>query len=152
MNKYIKTSLKDYLKEHREIFKTLYHGTDKVSAELIKDGIDISKSSGGYFGYGFYTTPDFYLAKSNYSDFCGDDDGDDDGGAIIEFELSNNSNILDLRDSDDFELWKKYSRRINDKNLYKELIQNGIDGLYDDSFDGVVIYNPNVLIFKQIIY
>lgn len=135
------------MNEQREIFTKLYHGTDIKSAlNIQKNGVDISKGYGGYFGWGVYTTSNIDLAKSNYADFS----GDEEGGVVLELELLPTSNILDLRDFDDFELWKKYSKKINDKNLYKELIKIGIDGLWDDSFDGVVIYNPKVLIFKKI--
>jgi hypothetical protein len=103
-------------------------------------GIDMSKAQGGYFGWGFYTTPDIELAKSNYGDFS-----EGDSSVVLEFKLDPNANILDLRDSNDFELWKRYSRLIYDKNAYKKFVSDGIDGLWDDSFDGVVLYNPNVL-------
>jgi hypothetical protein len=140
-------NFKGSINEQREVFNKLYHGTDIESAmDIQKNGVDISKGYGGYFGWGFYTTPDFDLAKSNYADFS----DDEEGGVILEFELLPTANILDLNDSDDFELWKKYSKRINDENLYKELTEIGIDGLWDNSFDGVVIYNPKVLVFKNI--
>ena len=135
------------LNEVRENFNTVYHGTDINSANNIKNnGVDISYSSGGYFGWGFYTTPDYNLAKSNYADFS-----DDDNGVVLEFDINPKANILDLSDSEDFETWKIYAKRQGDKNLYKLLVNNGIDGLYDNSFEGVVIYNPKVLIFKGII-
>jgi hypothetical protein len=140
VKKFIKKIIVESLNEERKLFDKLYHGTDINSALRIKDkGINISKGE-GYFGTGFYTTPDINLAKSNYADFKGNGKG-----AVLEFKLKENSNILDLGDSDDFELWKKYARRIYDKSLYKELVRNGIDGLWDNSMDGVVIYNPKVL-------
>ena len=148
LRRFIRATIFEILNEQREVFTKLYHGTDIKSAMNIqKNGVDISKGYGGYFGWGFYTTPNADLAKSNYADFS----GDKEGGVVLEFELLKTSNILDLRDPDDFELWKKYSNKINDKNLYKELIKKGIDGLWDDSFDGVVIYNPKVLTLKRII-
>lgn len=144
---FIRRKLRESLNEVKEDFKVLYHGTDMSSAIDIKEkGVDISKGHGGYFGWGFYTTPTFELAKSNYAEFS----GDEDGGVILEFALSDDANILDLRDSDDWERWKPLSRKIYDKNLYKELISMGIDGLWDDSFNGVVIYNPKVLTLKKI--
>lgn len=146
--KFIK-SIYDYLNEQREVFTSLYHGTSLNAAiDIQNNGIDITKSEGGYFGYGFYTTPDYNLARSNYADFS---DEEDDSGVILEFELLPSANILDLRVAEDFEIWKKYAKKIHDRNLYKELIKNGIDGLYDDSFEGVVVYNSRVLIFKNII-
>jgi len=129
------------LTEEREQFDILYHGTDLESAMSIQqNGIDMSKAHGGYFGWGFYTTPDIELAKSNYGDFS-----EGEGSAVLEFKLDPNANILDLRDEQDFELWKRYNRLIYDKNAYKKFVSDGIDGLWDDSFDGVVVYNPNVL-------
>ena len=125
----------------REKFDTLYHGTSKEGAKDIQaNGIDINKSEGGYFGTGFYTTSDYNLAKSNYADFA-----DEEGGAILEFRLSPEANILDLRDSDDFEIWKPYSREIFKPTHPQALIQARIDGLYDNSFEGVVIFNTSVL-------
>ena len=129
------------LVETREQFGTLYHGTSvEGAADIQKNGIDIRKSEGGYFGKGFYTTDDFNLAKSNYADFA-----DDEGGAILEFQILPEANILDLRDSDDFEIWKPYSRMIFRPTHPQEVIRAGIDGLYDNSFEGVVVFNPKVL-------
>ena len=135
------------LNEERKSFTVLYHGTSHQGAEHIKKyGVRISKSDGGYFGWGFYTTPDLNLAKENYADFAEDDN---DKGVILEFRLSPAANILDLDDAADFETWKPYSKSIYDPNLYKLLIKNGIDGLHDNSFGGVVIYNPKVLTFVK---
>lgn len=141
----------DLLTEVREKFTTLYHGTGMSSANNIKTrGIDIKYGQGGYFGWGFYTTPDYNLAKSNYANYAADTGGHVDTGAIIEFTLNDNANILDLRDSDDWDVWTKYANKISDRNFYKLMQQNKIDGLYDNSFEGVVIYNPKVLTMKKI--
>jgi hypothetical protein len=149
IKKYLNENFKNKtINEEREQFKILYHGTDINSAMNIKKyGVDILKGYGGYFGWGFYTTPYYDLAKSNYAEFS----DDEDGGVVLVFILSEKANILDLRDSNDFEQWKPYSKEISNKYLYKELVKNGIDGLWDDSFDGVVIYNPEVLYLKRII-
>lgn len=131
------------LMETREQFHRLYHGTSIEGAQDIqKYGIDIQKSDGGYFGKGFYTTPDFDLAKSNYADFA-----DEEGGAILEFELSPEANILDLRDSDDWDTYLPLgqSRAIFKPNHPQEMLRAGIDGLYDNSFEGVVVYNTKYL-------
>jgi len=144
MSKHIKTSLDEFnkLNEVREIFTSLYHGTDLASAlNIEKKGVSIKQSSGGYFGWGFYTTPDYKLAKSNYADFS---DGDE-GGAILEFKLKDTANILDLRDEKDWDIWIKYSRQVSNPEFYKTVTNDGIDGLWDNSFEGVVIYNPKVL-------
>ena len=141
-------SCKNSLNEERERFDILYHGTDRVSANnIIRYGIDMNKSNGGYFGYGFYTTADKDLAISNYAEFV----DDDQEGVILEFRLDSNANILDLRDEGDWDIWVKYAKNIFDKNLYKRLIMDGIDGLYDNSFGGVVIYNPKVLKLIKVI-
>ena len=130
--------------EIREQFNTVYHGTSKEGAQdIINNGIDMSKSDGGYFGKGFYTTPDPELAKSNYADFSGDE-----GGVILELQISPEANILDLRDAEDFETWKPFSKLIHRPDIHEILTSKGIDGLWDDSFDGVVIYNPDVIRVK----
>lgn len=136
------------LNEVREQFKTLYHGTSQEGArDIMTNGIDMEKSEGGYFGKGFYTTPKPELAKSNYADFS----GDEEGGVVLEVEIAPNANILDLRDAEDFETWKPLSRLIHRPDCWKIFTQKGIDGLWDDSFDGVVIYNPNVIHVKGVL-
>jgi hypothetical protein len=136
------------LNEERKQFDVLYHGTDDESAKQIQSqGVKIEHSHGGYFGWGFYTTPFYDLAKSNYADFS----DDEEGGVILEFKLTPNANILDLGDENDWERWRPYSGMIHDKTLFKRLVQDGIDGLWDNSFDGVVIYNPKVLVLTNIL-
>ena len=131
--------------ETREIFHTVYHGTSNSGAKDIEmNGVDISKSHGGYYGWGFYCAVDYELAKSNYAEFA-DENDIDERGAVLEFEILPQANILDLRDDDDWNTWLPYAARISDRNLYKKLVSVGIDGLYDNSFGGVIIYNPDVL-------
>jgi len=149
INEIIKKLILESLNEERKKFNKLFHGTDIKSAMKIKkNGIDITKGD-GYFGTGFYTTPDFNLAISNYANFAEYDDEEftleKATGVVLEFNIIDNSKILDLRDYEDFEKWKRFSNRIDNKNLYKELIKNDIDGLWDDSFEGVVIYNKDIL-------
>lgn len=135
------------LNEERERFSVLYHGTDITSAQnIIKHGIKIDASTGGYFGKGFYTTPDLKLVKSNYADFA-----EDNQGVIMEFMLNPNANILDLRDEQDWDIWLKYARSVHNQDFYLTMIRNGIDGLWDNSFEGVVIYNPKALKFIKTI-
>ena len=126
------------LEEERERFTIVYHGTNINSAKQIeKFGLDMKYSHGGYFGWGFYTTPDFDLAKSNYAEF-------NDAGAsavVLEFQIDPTANILDLRDEKDWETWLPYADNISDENLWRTLVRNGIDGLWDNSFGGVIIYN-----------
>jgi len=133
------------LMETREKFHTVYHGTSNTGAKDIEtSGVDINKSYGGYFGKGFYCAIDFNLAKSNYAEFA-DENDIDERGAILEFEILPEANILDLRDSDDWDTYLPYSRTIFKPNHPQEMLRAGIDGLYDNSFEGVVIYNPDIL-------
>ena len=126
-------------------FTNVFHGTSLKGAENIqKYGVKISKSFGGYFGWGFYTAIDYNLAKTNYADFS-DDNTTNEKGVILEFKINPDANILDLRKDEDFKIWQPYSKAINQPNLYQVLVKHGIDGLYDNSFEGVVIYNPKVL-------
>ena len=133
------------LMETREQFHTIYHGTSNTgAADIEQNGVDITKSHGGYFGWGFYCAVDYELAKSNYAEFA-DENDIDERGAVLEFEILPQANILDLRDEDDWQTWLPYAKRISDRNLYKTLVNAGIDGLFDNSFGGVIIYNPAVL-------
>jgi hypothetical protein len=127
--------------EIRRTYPTVFHGTSIEGAKDIQqNGINISKSEGGYFGVGFYTTPDLSLAKSNYADFA-----EGSGGAILEFQVDPQANILDTDDPQDFETWKLFAKNQWKPDFYKELVQAGIDGLTDNSFEGTVFYNPRVL-------
>lgn len=133
----------------------VYHGTDKESAkDIVANGVDMDKSAAGYFGTGFYTTPNADLAKSNYADFADDEDAP---GVVLAFEVSPDAQLLDLRDNDD---WIKYRdikyRGVKASDLrhrpefHRIMVELGIDGLYDNSFEGWVFYNPNVLKYKGV--
>jgi hypothetical protein len=140
------------LNETQGEFTNVFHGTSLKGAENIqKYGVKISKSFGGYFGWGFYTATEYNLAKNNYAEFS-DDNATDEKGVILEFKIDPNANILDLRNETDFKTWLPYSKAINEPNLYQVLVKHGIDGLYDNSFEGVVIYNPKVLTLVKLHY
>lgn len=121
----------------------VFHGTSKEAAEdIVKNGIDNEKSNKGYFGKGFYATSDEDLANKNYAEFQNEGNGD-----VVAIKISKNARILDLRNEKDSEVYKK-SGLENDqwRDNYDELmVQHGIDGIFDRSFGGVVIYNPKVL-------
>jgi hypothetical protein len=125
--------------------RIMFHGTSKKGAESIyKHGIKQNKSNKGYFGRGFYMASDYDLAKSNYADFS----EDEDGGAVITVKIKDNANILDLRDAIDSEkymLVSKNGRLIGDDNFDKVMVTAGVDGLFDRSFGGVVIYNAKAI-------
>lgn len=140
------------LMEVRKHFTTVYHGTSNTAAkEIIKYGIDIDKSTGGYFGWGFYTAIDYELARTNYAEFA-DENGIDEKGVVLEFSINPEANILDLRDEHDFYIWQPYSQEIYRPHLYKDLVANGIDGLYDNSFGGIVFYNSLVIKYIKATY
>lgn len=127
----------------------VYHGTDKEAADdIIKNGIDMSKSQLGYFGRGFYTTPDLALAKSNYADFA----DDEEDGVVLGLEVSSDARLLDLRNEDDWITYRDSTyrgRKLTDllgvSNFDEIMVSLGFDGLYDESFGGWVFYNPSVL-------
>ncbi|MGY6271941.1 hypothetical protein ACXIUT_19795 [Achromobacter denitrificans] len=123
----------------------LFHGTSLAFARDIEArGIDMSKVSAGYFGVGFYTAEEFDLAKRNYADFA-----DEDGGAILEFSLAEHARILDLRTPEGFEEYQRVTDNgrlsLSRPDYAAVMTRAGVDGLYDNSFEGVVIYNPSVL-------
>jgi hypothetical protein len=134
--------------------QTVYHGTDLKSAQnILSGGVQIAASTGGYFGRGFYTTPDVSLAKSNYADFAADEENESPG-AILSFTISSSARILDMRDENDSDFWMRISKRgsiISADDFDKIMVSNGIDGLFDRSFDGVVIYNPSVLLNPEMV-
>ena len=131
---------------------TVFHGTDLESAKDIKqNGLDLSKCDRGYFGKAFYVTTDEQLARSNYADFS----GDDEGGVVLKFEMNPINKVLDLRDSDDWDVYinlKYKGRKITDFMGFDEfpsiMTSLGIDGLYDRSNDAFAIYNVNILKIK----
>lgn len=116
----------------------LYHGTSlKFAKNIMKEGIKIEKSTGGYFGYGFYTTPDKKLAISNYSNLS------DDEGSVLEIEVKDL--FIDKLQNERWELWKKISHQISKKDFRFTAIANNFHAVYDNSFEGVVIYNPKII-------
>lgn len=132
---------------------TVFHGTDKQSAkDILDNGLNIKKCERGYFGKAFYVTTDEELAKSNYADFS----GDDEGGVVLKFEMNPIKRILDLRDSEDWDFFrdlKHKGRRIQDfmgfdefPNIMKE---NRIDALYDRSNDAFAVYNLDILKIEE---
>jgi hypothetical protein len=128
--------------------RRVYHGCGISDSCSIQDsGIVLEKCSGGYFGYGFYVTEKRDLAVSNYAEWS--DEGPD-GAAVISYTISQRANILDLRRPEDWETWKaleaKHTGRwISDKGLATWLVSQGVDGVYDNSMDGICIYNFDVL-------
>jgi len=111
----------------------LYHGTTLRSANsIIKNGIKMHKSCGGYFGDGFYTSEDIELIKANY-----------DHGGILEIEI--NGSYVNYLDPVSFEKWKVISRETYKKGFYKKAIKAGFHAIYDNSFEGVVIYNKKII-------
>jgi hypothetical protein len=131
----------------------VYHGTDLEAAKDIKkNGLNLKKCDRGYFGKAFYVTTDKELAKSNYADFS----GDEEGGVVLEFEMNPINKFLDLRKSEDWDFYQnlKYKgRNIGDFMGFDEfpLIMKslGIDALYDRSNDAFAIYNINILELKN---
>ena len=128
---------------------TVFHGTDLKSAKDIKEnGLNLSKCDRGYFGKAFYVTTDENLARSNYADFS----GDDEGGVVLKFEMNPINKFLDLRKSDDWDIYSnlKYKgRAIKDYMGFDEfpLIMKslGIDALYDRSNDAFAVYNIDIM-------
>ena len=141
-----------FLREQEEVFTfplVVYHGTDLVSAQDIKEkGLDLGKCDRGYFGKAFYVTTDEELAKSNYADFT----GDEEGGIVLKFEMNPTGRVLDLRNSEDWDYYQnlKYKGRELSGLMGFDELPNimksfGIDALYDRSNDAFAVYNLNTL-------
>ena len=131
----------------------VWHGTSKKDAkQIITTGIKIEKSSGGYFGYGFYVADNPELAKSNYADWAEDEDSIDKEGVVLEFKFTKNAHILDLRKSKDWDIWRdgKFENLMREPSMISMIVRRGVDGVYDNSFGGVCVYNPKVLNFIRV--
>lgn len=123
--------------------KTIYHGTDSVSAhDIVQNGVDLSQCERGYFGLGFYAADVEATARSNYADFSGES-----GGDVVQGDIAEGANILDMRNCEDQRVWDsgRFSDKVHLPAFPKEMRMAGIDGVYDRSFGGVVIYNPACL-------
>ena len=111
---------------------------------FLQDGIDNQKSSKGYYGRGFYCASDYELVRNNYADFGREDDEE---SAVLAIQINPKAKILDMRNEKD---WEKWQRSKLDKELWRDdldkvAVSYGIDGLFDRSFGGVVIYNPRMV-------
>jgi len=125
--------------------RVVFHGTSVAGAEdIAARGVDQSKSTKGYFGRGFYTTPDASLALSNYADWA----EEDARGAVLAVRISPAARIFDLRDAADWGEYAKISKNgglVSLDGFDRIMVRAGIDGLADRSFEGVVIYNPSAV-------
>jgi hypothetical protein len=124
--------------------RTVWHGAAAEDAEAIAEtGIDMGASGGGYFGHAFYVADEPGLAWSNYADFS----GDEEGGAVVSFDIEEGARILDLRNPVDSEEWMQsgLTAKLGNPNIAAHAVRAGIDGVYDRSVGGLAIYNRNVL-------
>lgn len=129
--------------------QTVYHGTDSESArDIAWNGVDMEKCTAGYFGVGFYTALDESLARSNYADFH---DGE---GVVLSFDIAPDARILDLRSDEDFALYQQLTgngKYINQPRFLDMMRDAGIDGLYDNSFGGIVFFNRDALLGCEVV-
>lgn len=137
----------------------LWHGTGRAEAkQIIAQGLSLKHSQGGYFGFGCYLADDPALAQSNYADFAAGEADDpeaapaDAAGVVLEFTLTAQARILDLRDSGDWDTWKSnhYDRLISHPAGAASLAKHGVDGVYDRSFGGICLYNPKAVRFVRV--
>ncbi len=126
----------------RATFDVLYHGTSNDAGQaILRDGVRIDRCTRGYFGRGFYCALDEALAWSNYADMCGED------GRVLKLQIAPSARILDLRLEEDADYWIKsrHSDLLARDDFPFLMRRAGIDGLYDNSFEGVVLYRPTVI-------
>lgn len=124
--------------------RSVFHGASSEDAQDIEvTGVSMDKSAKGYFGQAFYVAEDKELALSNYADFS----GDEDGGTVLEFSITDEARILDLRNPVDAEQWQQsgLDKQLGDQHLARKAASKGIDGVYDRSVGGLAIYNPEVI-------
>lgn len=125
----------------------VWHGTTKDKARELIESKSIHKFSEGYFGYGFYTADDPILAKNHI----------DKDGVILEYRVNERMRILDLKDPRDWQIWKEGKFDTKNPNLWKYLVKQGIDGIYEReriaelrSFEGICFFNPKALSFVRV--
>jgi hypothetical protein len=122
--------------------RVVFHGGEEAGiTDILTNGVDRLKSHKGYFGRGFYAASDPSLAENNYADFR--DEGE--VGDVLAFRVSPEARILDMRSESDWEIFRNASqdsRLIHRDDFDLIMLRNGIDGLFDRSFGGLVIYNP----------
>jgi predicted nucleotidyltransferase len=120
--------------------RVLFHGASEEGArDLLREGVDNSRSGGGYFGPGFYMACNAALAKSNYADLSGED------GAVVAVRIKPGANILDLRREEDayrFNAASRHGADVSKPGFDRIMREHGIDGLFDRSMEGVVIFDP----------
>lgn len=122
--------------------RKVWHGASQADAEAImQDGVDVSRSTGGYFGHAFYVADQEDLARSNYADFA------DDEGAVLEFFIEDGARILDMRNPEDAEAWSKsgLSEWMGNPLLPQKAKKLGIQGVYDRSVGGLAIFDVDAL-------
>ena len=126
--------------------RLVFHGTSAAgAASIVGTGVDMMASAKGYFGRGFYVTSDASYAQSHYAEFAEEED-EEGPGEVISIKISDDARILDLRSPADSEVWDAALRGarggLGAEDFHEQMVAQGIDGLFDRSFDGVVIYNP----------
>jgi hypothetical protein len=125
--------------------REVYHGASRdIAADILANGIDMSASQGGYFGRAFYVADDAALAKSNYADFSGEEEG---GGGVVQFVVADGAHILDMRNDQDQREWDDsgLARQIHRGDFARLARKAGVDGVYDRSVGGLAIYRASAL-------
>lgn len=123
--------------------RDVYHGTGAEAArDILSDGVDMSLCGKGYLGQGFYVAEEADLARSNYADFA-----DEGAGSVLAMTIGEGARILDLRNTVDAKNWTEsgLEGRVGEDGFAALARRAGIDGVYDRSVGGLVIYNPTVL-------
>lgn len=121
--------------------RTVFHGTSAESARSIReDGIDMARCEGGYFGNGFYCAAERRLAAQNYAGMA-----EGGGGEVVAVRIGAGARVLDLRDPGDCDRWIAATRglHLGDPGFAARMRRAGIDGVYDNSMQGVAIFNPS---------
>ena len=147
--------------------RKFYHGAPMESIDSIKEkGMDRLKSLGGYWGRGFYMSPDISVARDIYGEFQMEEG---EAGGFLTAYLKDDANIVDFTildgtDARNDKLKQLYNSLVNppsgtprkrgshlsDKDHDLFMKRNGIDGIIDNSIGGLgglVVYNTDVLKF-----
>jgi hypothetical protein len=122
--------------EHTNTHSHVWHGTSKHAAKHL---IEQPEMKDGDLGYGFYVV--------EMPDMAEDDDED---RVILEYKVSDNVRILDLTNENDLRTWRHFEHHVHNPNLWKVLVEHGIDAVSKDSSEGVCFFNLDVLKFDRV--
>jgi hypothetical protein len=143
--------------------RPLWHGTTPADAKrIITHGIKLVHRQGSDCGIHLADDPALVPPPVHPTDPDADvpdnsaapdgDATDDPASVVLEFRLTDQARILDLRQRDDRARWtaNRYDRMRRHANGAAMLVKHGVDGVYDRSSAGLRLFNPKAVRFVRV--